>query len=142
MRRNAFSSPVPCLGRLRGQQDSARQAVYDRNADQLLVTAVADVIEYGMAKYSIPCPGLHRDQIEQHPVSEDARQVRDAFSCPTYQRPATRIVIVIPFDGEEDDFRLPAQPVRPQYACSRRKRKQQSPLNLADHPVMSDQQSC
>ena len=34
------------LGTLRAQQASARQAVYDWNADQLLATAEADVIEY------------------------------------------------------------------------------------------------
>jgi hypothetical protein len=52
------------LGTLRAQQESARQAVYGWNADQLLGTAEADVVEYVVAESSIPCPVLHRDQIE------------------------------------------------------------------------------
>jgi hypothetical protein len=54
------------LGTLRAQQESARQAVYDWNADQLLAMAEADVIEYVVTEYSIPCPVLHRDQIERY----------------------------------------------------------------------------
>jgi hypothetical protein len=94
------------LGTLRAQQESAHQAVYDWNADQLLATAEADIIEYVVAKYSIPCPVLHRDQIEQLPVSEDTGTARDAFSGMTYQRRVTKIVIAVPFDGEEDVFKL------------------------------------
>ncbi len=94
------------LGTLRAQQESARQAVYDWNADELLATAEADIIEYVVAKYSIPCPVLHRDQIEQLPVSEDTGTARDAFSGMTYQRRVTKIVIAVPFDGEEDVFKL------------------------------------
>ena len=94
------------LGTLRAQQESARQAVYDWNADQLLATAETDIIEFVVAKYSIPCPVLHRDQIEQLPVSEDTGTARDAFSGTTYQRRVTKIVIAVPFDGEEDVFKL------------------------------------
>jgi hypothetical protein len=94
------------LRTLGAQQESARQAVYDWNADQLLATAEADLIEYVVGKYSISCPVLHRDQIEQLPVSEEVGSARDAFSGLTYQRRVTKILIAVPFDGEEDVFRL------------------------------------
>jgi hypothetical protein len=94
------------LRTLQAQQESARQAVYDWNPDHLLATAEADVIEYLVGKYSIPCPILHRDQIEQLPVSDDVEPARDVFFDATYQRRVTKIMIVVPFDGEEDVFKL------------------------------------
>ncbi len=94
------------LGTLRAQQESARQAVYDWNADQLLATAEADVVEYVVQKYSLPCPVLQRDQIEQLPVSEEVGPARDEFSGVIYERRVTKIVIAVPFEGEEDIFKL------------------------------------
>jgi len=74
------------LGTLRAQQDSARQAVYDWNADQLLAMAEADVIEYVPAEYSIPCPVLHRDQIERYDfilhANDDPNRKPGWRSCP------------------------------------------------------------
>ena len=94
---------------LAGQQAEALRAVEEWDADQLLATAEADVIDYLVAKYSVACPVLDRDRIEQLPVSEEVRTVQDriyAFNGDTIQYRMTKIVVTVPFTGDKDVFRL------------------------------------
>lgn len=91
---------------LQGQQQRARQAVLDWDPDQLLATAEADVIEYLMAEYSVECPVLHRDRIESLGSYEDTMTARDAFTYETFEHRVTKFAIAVPFDGEEDVFKL------------------------------------
>jgi hypothetical protein len=93
---------------LEAQRRQAGQAVDEWDPEQLLATAEADIIEYLVAKYSVACPILHRDQTEQLPVSEEVRPVAGMFSGETYQCRMTKIVIAVPFDGEKDVFKLRA----------------------------------
>ena len=86
----------------------ARQAVIEWNPEQLLATAEADIIDYLVAEHSVDCPALHRDKIEQLPVSEEVRPVAGMLSRETYQYRMTKFVIAVPFDGEEDVFKLRA----------------------------------
>lgn len=90
---------------LEGQRRAACQAVEAWDPDQLLATAEADVIEYLVAKYSVVCPELLRDCIEQLPVAEEVERVEDWAGRP-YERRYTKITIVIPFEGEEDVFKF------------------------------------
>ena len=94
---------------LRAQQDErpARPST-DWDPDELLATAEADIIEYVVAKYSVQCPVLHRDRIEGLPVSEDSpAQPGERLHRPRLSARVTKIVIGVPFDGEEDVFKLP-----------------------------------
>jgi hypothetical protein len=94
---------------LAGQQAEALRAVEEWDADQLLATAEADVIDYLVAKYSVACPILDRDRIEQLPVSEEVRTVQDriyAFNGDAIQYRMTKIVVAVPFIGDKDVFRL------------------------------------
>jgi hypothetical protein len=94
---------------LQARQAEALRAVEEWDADQLLATAEADVIDYLADKYSVTCPVLDRDRIEQLPVSEDVRTVGTmftGFSGDTIQYRMTKIVVVVPFTGDKDVFRL------------------------------------
>ncbi len=91
---------------LQAQQRRAHQAVLDWNPDQLLATAEADVIDYLVAEYSVACPVLHRDRIESLGTYEDSVTARDMFSYETYQHRITKFAIAVPFDGEENVFKL------------------------------------
>jgi hypothetical protein len=94
---------------LASQQAEALRAVVEWDADQLLATAKADLIDYLVAKYSVACPTLDRDRIEQLPVSEEVRTVQDsiyAFNEDAIAYRMTKIVIVVPFTGDKDVFRL------------------------------------
>jgi hypothetical protein len=93
---------------LQGRQHQARKAITDWDPDQLLATAEADIAEYLVSKYSVECPVLHRDRIEQLPVSEEVRPARGMFTAEPYPQRMTKIVIAVPFDGEEDVFNLAA----------------------------------
>lgn len=101
-----FSSGGDLQLTLQGQQQRARQAVLDWDPDQLLATAEADVIEYLLAEYSVECPVLHRDRIESLGTYEDSVTARDMFSYETFQHRVTKFAIAVPFDGEEDVFKL------------------------------------
>ena len=90
---------------LAAQQDKARQAIDKWDPEQLLATAEADVIEYLLAEYSVACPVLHRDQIEQLPVSEEVQSV-PGWPCESYRQRMTKIVIAVPFDGDKEVFKL------------------------------------
>jgi hypothetical protein len=59
-----------------------------------------------MAEYSVECPVLHRDQIESLGTYEDSVIARDMFSHQTFQHRVTKFAIAVPFDGEEDVFKL------------------------------------
>jgi|ERR1700743_15385 len=85
---------------LAAQQDKARQAIDKWAPEQLLATAEADVIEYLLAEYSVACPVLHRDRIEQLPVSEEVQSV-PGWPGESYRQRMTKIVIAVPFDGDE-----------------------------------------
>jgi hypothetical protein len=86
----------------------ARRAVDEWEPEQLLATAEADVIDYLVGENSADCPVLHRDQIEQLPVSEEVQSARGMFSGETFQRRVTKIEVAVPFDGEKNVFRLRA----------------------------------
>jgi hypothetical protein len=93
---------------LEARQREARQAIADWDPDQLLATAEADVAEYLVSEYSVQCPVLHRERIEQLPVSEEVRPARGMFTGEQYQQRVTKIVIAVPCDGEEDVFKFSA----------------------------------
>ena len=93
---------------LEAQRQNARQAVDQWEPEQLLATAEADIVDYLVGGYSVACPVLHRDQIEQLPVSEEVQSAKGMFSGEEYQRRVTTIVVAVPFDGEKDVFRLRA----------------------------------
>lgn len=93
---------------LEARRQRARQAVIEWNPEQLLATAEADVVDYLVAEYSVDSPVLHRDKIEQLPVSEEVRPVAGMISGETYQYRMTKFEIAVPFDGEEDVFKLRA----------------------------------
>lgn len=93
---------------LEAKQREALQAIASWDPDQLLAAAEADIAGYLMGKYSVQCPVLHRDRIEQLPVSEEVRPARGMFTGGTYQQRMTKIVITVPFDGEEDVFKASA----------------------------------
>ena len=91
---------------LDGRQREAARAVEAWEPEELLVTAEADIVRYLVDRYSLACPRLHRDQIEQLPVAEEVERARGAWSGQTYERRQTKIVIVVPFDGERDVFKF------------------------------------
>jgi hypothetical protein len=94
---------------LAAQQGEALKAIEEWDPDQFLATAEADVIDYLVAKYSVDCPVLDRNRTEQLPISEEVRTVQAAFpgfNGDTIQRRMTKIVVVVPFTGEKDVFRL------------------------------------
>jgi hypothetical protein len=93
---------------LEAQQQRARQAVDSWEPEEFLATAEADIADYLVAEYSVACPVLHRDQIEQLPVSEEVRSAADMFPGETSRRRATKIVIAVPFGGDTEVFRLRA----------------------------------
>lgn len=92
---------------LRGQMQAATVAIEKWDPDQLLATAEADVFEYLMSEHSVACPVLHRDQIHQLPVSEEA-EVMEGWNGRTVERRRTKVVIAVPFEGEEDVFKFRA----------------------------------
>ena len=71
----------------------------------MLATAEADVIEYLLVEYSVACPVLHRDRIEQSPVSEEVQSV-PGWPSESYRQRMTKIVIAVPFDGDKEVFKL------------------------------------
>lgn len=93
---------------LEARRLQVREAIDQWNPEQLLATAEADIIDYLMDEYSVACPVLHRDQIEQLPVSEEVQSARGMFSGEAYERRVTKIEVAVPFDGETDVFRLRA----------------------------------
>jgi hypothetical protein len=95
-------------GVLEATKRDAIQAVGDWEPDQLLAIAEADVIDYLVAEHSVACPVLHRDRAEQLPVSGEVQPVTGAFTGQTYQQRMTKIVLAVPFDGEEDVFKYRA----------------------------------
>jgi hypothetical protein len=58
---------------LEAQRQRARQAVDQWDPEQLLVATEADIVDYLVSEYTVACPILHRDQIEQLPVSEEVQ---------------------------------------------------------------------
>jgi hypothetical protein len=91
------------------EQGKALKAIEDWDPDQFLATAEADVIDYLVAKHSVDCPVLDRDGIEQLPISEEVRTVRGSssgFYDESIRRRMTKVVLVVPFTGEKDVFKL------------------------------------
>jgi len=74
--------------------------------EALLNTPDSDVMDYLIGKYEVTCPVLHRDQLEQEPVSEELRSARGQFSGRPVEQRLTKIVVVVPFDGAPEVFRL------------------------------------
>ena len=93
---------------LEARRRAAMQAIDDWDPELLLDTTDADVMAYLEAEYSVACPVLHRDRIEQLPVSEAVQTGRGQFSGSLIQQRLTVIVIAVPFDGEEDVFKYRA----------------------------------
>ena len=63
-------------------------------------------MDYLAGKYGLTCPALHRDQGALEPVSEEVRRVRDPFDGTSIEQRFTKIVLVVPFDGEPNVFGL------------------------------------
>ena len=93
---------------LQARQREASKAVEEWEPDKLLATAEVDVVEYLIAEYSVACPVLHRDQAQLMPVSEEVAQLPGFWSDEAYERRLTKIVIVVPLDGEPDVFKYRA----------------------------------
>lgn len=93
---------------LEAQRKAASQALDDWDPDQLLTTTDADVMDYLVAEYSVACPVLHRDRAEQLPVSEEVQTGKGVFSGRPVQQRMTKLVLAVPFVGDEDIFKLRA----------------------------------
>ena len=93
---------------LEARRRAAGQAIDDWDPDQLLGTADADVMDYLVAEYSVACPVLHRDRTELLPVSEEVQTGRGAFSGRPVEQRMTKLVLAVPFGGEQDVFKYRA----------------------------------
>lgn len=93
---------------LEAQRRAASRALDGWEPDELLATADADVMDYLIAEYSVECPVLQRDYAEQLPVSEEVRAGRGVFSGRPVEQRMTKLVLAVPFDGDEDVFKLRA----------------------------------
>jgi hypothetical protein len=85
----------------------AVKAIATWDPDQLLATAEADIVDYLIAEHSVACPVLRRDQIHQLPVADQVDVVED-WGGRHITQTRTKIVIVVPFDGEDSVFRFRA----------------------------------
>jgi hypothetical protein len=74
--------------------------------EALLNTPDSEIMDYLADKYELTCPVLHRDRGELEPVSEEVRPGRDPFDGTPIEQRFTKIVLVVPFDGEPDVFGL------------------------------------
>jgi len=93
--------------RLKNRQHWAWVAIRNWNPDEFLATPAADIVAHLVAKHSLQCPVLLRDRAEQLPVTEELQQGEDAFG-EIYDQRMTKIVIVVPFEGEALVFDLRA----------------------------------
>jgi hypothetical protein len=91
---------------LQARSAEAEQEIDDWDPEALLNTPDSEIMDYLAGKYELTCPELHRDQLEQEPVSEELRTGMGQFSGRPVEQRLTKIVVVVPFDGETDVFRL------------------------------------
>ncbi len=103
-------SPFQTSGRLAELLGQTAQAVAQRlqgwNPDELLNTPVDDVIEYLVDLGTVECPGLLvEDAYQLEPTEVDTQYID--FGRPRTRR-VVRFVLVVPFVGEADVFRLRA----------------------------------
>ena len=76
------------------------------DADALLKAPEADVIEELIEEGTVRCPRLLRDEAWMPPPSETTQKFRNFGEVE--ERRVTQIVLVVPFDGDRDVFRLRA----------------------------------
>ena len=81
-----------------------RLGVWD--ADALLKAPEADVVEELIEEGTVRCPRLLRDEAWMPPPSETTQKFRNFGEIE--ERRVTQIVLVVPFDGDRDVFRLRA----------------------------------
>ncbi len=90
---------------LNAEMAGLQKAVLGWNAEELLQTPEADVVDYLVEKHFLTCPQLDRDGIHQLPVSETTVKFQD-IAGRTIQRQATVMTIAVPFRGESRIFFL------------------------------------
>jgi hypothetical protein len=76
------------------------------DADALLKAPEADVVEELIEEGTVRCPRLLRDEVWMPPPSETTQKFRNFGEVE--ERRVIRIVLVVPFDGDRDVFRLRA----------------------------------
>jgi hypothetical protein len=76
------------------------------DADALLKAPEADVVEELIEEGMVRCPRLLRDEAWMPPPSETTQKFRNFGEIE--ERRVTQIVLVVPFDGDRDVFRLRA----------------------------------
>lgn len=74
------------------RQWDIREEVEERDSARLLATDDADIVQDLLARHSIVCPVLHREQAEQLPPGQHWLM--------------TRLVITVPFDGDAALFQV------------------------------------
>jgi hypothetical protein len=82
------------LGRRLGE---ASQAITTWEPEALLSATDAHVIAHVVRGLRVTCPVLHRDRVEQLPVSDKPSVVHNA---------STRVVVAVPFEGDHEVFKL------------------------------------
>ena len=86
------------------RKPAERLGVWD--ADALLKAPEADVVEELIEEGTVRCPRLLRDEAWMPPPSETTQKFRNFGEIE--ERRVTQIVLVVPFDGDRDVFRLRA----------------------------------
>jgi hypothetical protein len=76
------------------------------DADALLKTPEADVVGELIEEGTVRCPRLLRDEVWMPPPSETTQRFRNFGEVE--ERRVTQLVLVVPFDGDKDVFRLRA----------------------------------
>jgi hypothetical protein len=90
---------------LRATVDALLNGVDQWDTDQLLAQSETEIVEYLVAKYSVRCPILLRDSIEADIPREVTRRIYNSYGRPQ-DDPLTRVVVHVPFEGDEEFFRL------------------------------------
>jgi hypothetical protein len=91
---------------LRARSADAEREIDTWDPEALLNTPDSEIMDYLAGKYGLTCPVLHRDQGELEPVSEEVRPVREPFDGTSMKQRFTKIVLVVPFDGQPNIFGL------------------------------------
>ncbi|QFQ98133.1 hypothetical protein F9278_20095 [Streptomyces phaeolivaceus] len=90
---------------LYGELTRMKKEVQSWLADDLLRTSQTEIVDHLVQKYSVPCPVLDREGIQQLPVGEEIVVVPDIAGRP-HERQLTVLQIAVPFHGEARVFLL------------------------------------
>jgi len=102
---NALFADGRASDAIRGQVHTAVKEAQGLTQDRLLNTDEQELVEYFVKKYRVEIPKLDKDNIraEQH---ERQVEVYDQFDQRSLKVPGVAYDFVVPFEGEEDIFKL------------------------------------